>query len=342
MKQDFKGRAIQDIQDILKNRGYPLFYARQVFNWVYKKRVENFDLMTDLSKEGREYLKDFFFFSNLRVAQKEISADGTIKILFELRDGSAVETVLIPEGQRNTLCLSTQVGCKFKCEFCMSGQKGFERDLIVSEIINQYLNVEAYITPRVITNIVFMGIGEPLDNFVNTIGAIELLTNPAGISFSKRRISVSTCGLPFEIKKLADLNLGVKLSVSLHSSDNAIRDKLMPINKKYPLDALIKAVKYYIKLSRHSVSFEYILIKNMNVSKEDAVKLAKLLTGIGAKVNLIPFNSSCLKFSSPSEEEIKDFKNELKKRRLFFTSRKSRGQDINAACGQLRGMIDLG
>ncbi len=331
-----------ELKDKLVLKGFPAYAARQVFEWVYEKRVPGFDSMSSLSKKMREFLKENFSISSLSLIRGEKSSDRTEKFLFKLRDNLAIEAVLIPEDARNTLCVSTQVGCKFRCLFCASGEKGFKRNLTPSEIIGQYLAVSDLKVSCKITNIVFMGIGEPLDNFENTIKSINILTNSAGINFSKRRISISTCGLYPEIKKLAKLKLGIKLSVSLHSADNNIRNKLMPINKKYPIEELIPAIREFNKASKDPVTFEYVLIQGINTSREDAKKLAKLLNRVNGKANLIPYNRASSKFKAPLQEKVDIFSHELKRRGVFFTLRKSRGQDINAACGQLRAKYLLG
>ncbi|UCG34789.1 MAG: 23S rRNA (adenine(2503)-C(2))-methyltransferase RlmN [Candidatus Omnitrophota bacterium] len=336
MKQDLKNFTQEQLREIFKTGGFAHYRAKQIFAWIYKRRVEDFESMTDLSKDAREFLKKNFFVSQLELQNKETSRDGTEKFLFGLDDGSAIETVLIPEGTRHTLCISSQVGCKFKCTFCMSGQGGLKRNLEVSEIINQYLYVVDLISPKEITNIVFMGVGEPLDNFENVLKAIKILMNSSGVSFVKRRICISTCGLIPEIKKLIELNLGVKLSISLHSADEDIRSKIMPVNKKYPLGELLPTLKAFSKKERYPVTFEYVLIKDLNTSKGDAIKLAKLLSGVRSKLNLIIYNASFLKYRPPPKEQIDIFTAELKKRGVFFTLRKSKGQDISAACGQLR------
>jgi 23S rRNA (adenine2503-C2)-methyltransferase len=336
--KDIKKYTLEELREFLSKNNFPKFYADQIFNWVYKKRKENFDLMTDLSKKAREFLKENFYFSQLKMIKEEKSSDGVRKFLFELEDKCKIETVLIPEGKRLTLCLSTQVGCKFACKFCLSGKYGFKRDLKISEILNQYLFISDLIFPQKVTNLVFMGIGEPLDNFLNTIKAIKILTHPKGLYFGRRRICISTCGLIPQIKKLKDLNLGVKLSISLHSADEKTRSKIMPINKKYPLKELIKTVKEFSLKQRCPITFEYILIKGLNTGKKEAFKLAKLLKGINCKINLIPLNP-CSSFSFPTQKEINLFKEELKRYGLFFTLRKSRGKDINAGCGQLRAQF---
>jgi len=333
--EDIKNYTLEELNKFLK--GYPSFYAHQVFNWIYKKRIEDFDLMTDISKQARDFLRDNFYFPKLKLLKRLISKDRTEKFLFKLNDNSKIETVLIPEGKRNTLCISTQVGCKFRCRFCLSGLDGFKRNLSVAEIINQYLEVDDYIKPSHITNIVYMGVGEPLDNFINVIKSIKILKSPYGSYFGKKKICLSTCGIIPQIKKLLSLNLEVKLSLSLHCSDSNKRSKLMPINKKYPLKELIKVAKEFANRDRFPVTFEYILIKDFNCNREEAVHLAKLIKGINCKVNIIVYNESkYFSWQAPSICDIQVFKDTLKKNKVFFTFRKSRGDDILAGCGQLR------
>ena len=332
----------KELEDKLTSNGFPGYTARQVFEWVYEKRAQGFDSMSNLSKKMREFLKENFSIHKLSLIKKEKSSDKTEKFLFKLRDNLAIEVVLICEKARNTLCISTQAGCKFKCLFCASGEKGFKRNLTSSEIISQYLSVSALKASCKITNIVFMGIGEPLDNFENTIKSINILSDSKGINFAKRRISISTCGLIPAIKKLAKLKLGIKLSISLHSADDSIRNKLMPINKKYPLEELIPAIKEFSKASKDPVTFEYVLIHGINTSRDDAKKLVKLLNRVNGKANLIPYNGISSEFKAPSQEKVDIFSQELKKGGVFFTLRKSRGRDINAACGQLRAKYLLG
>jgi len=332
---------ICELQEALKSKGFPSFLAKQIFGWVYKKRVEDFELMTNISKETTKYLKANFSFSRPKLLKKETSSDGTEKFLFKLKDSSIIETVLIPERSRNALCVSTQVGCKFKCRFCLSGQGGFKRNLGVSEIINQYLAIRDLVAPAKITNIVFMGIGEPLDNLANTIKAVDILNEACGINFGKKKICISSCGLVPQIKELAKLDLGAKLSISLHSADDNIRSMLMPINKKYPLADLMAALGQFYRAKKEAITFEYVLLGGINTKKQDAKKLAKLLHGIKAKINLIPYNGVHPKFISPSLKEVDSFKKELKKRGVLATLRKSRGQDIKAACGQLRAAFNM-
>jgi 23S rRNA (adenine2503-C2)-methyltransferase len=332
---------IDELKDSLKSKGFSHFLAKQIFGWVYKRKVEDFDSMTDISKEARKYLKANFHFSHPNLIKREASSDGTEKFLFKLKDSSIIETVFIPEEKRNTLCVSTQVGCKFKCKFCLSGESGFKRNLNTGEIINQYLAVCDLIAPKRITNVVFMGIGEPLDNLDNTIKTISILTSKEGINLSKKKICISSCGLVPEIKKLAELDLDVKLSISLHSADDGVRSMLMPVNKKYPLKDLMAALKQFYEAKGQAITFEYVLLGGLNTKKEDALSLVKLLHGIKAKINLIPYNGECLEFKAPGAWEIDSFKNALKEKGILATLRKSRGQDIKAACGQLRATFNM-
>jgi len=325
--------TLDDLENSLISEGFPKYIAKQVFNWLYKKGVSDFLAINNISKDAREFLKRSFYFSGLDLIKKEKSSDGVLKFLFGLPDKNSIETVLIPDEKRNTLCVSTQVGCKFGCSFCASGENGFKRNLETSEIINQYL---AFTKPNVISNIVFMGIGEPLDNFTNTIRAIKILMEPLGINFGKGKVCLSTCGLVSGIDKLSELNLDIKLSVSLHASDDTTRDNLVPINKKYPLKALKSSLEGFARVSKYPVTIEYVLIEGINAKKNDALGLAKFLGGFNSKLNLIPYNGSAKDYKAPSINTLREFKKTLDKKGIFFTLRKSRGQDIKAACGQLR------
>jgi 23S rRNA (adenine2503-C2)-methyltransferase len=338
MKNDIKNYTLPELTDYFKKQNLPVYLAKQIFGWLYIKRKEDFSLMTNISKQTQHYLSKIFYFSKLKLLKKETSRDGTAKFLFGLDDSSSIESVLIPDRDRLTLCISSQVGCKYNCNFCLSAKSGFKRNLSASEIINQYLNIADAIFPKKITNIVFMGIGEPLDNFKNTVKAIKLFREPQGITFGKGRISLSTCGLCLQILELAKLKLGVKLSVSLHSADNQIRSKLMPVNKKYPLAELIKVLKEFSKAENCPVTFEYIILPNLNTTPNDAKKLIKLLKGMNCKINLIPYNTTSSDTEQLSLTQIADFCKALEAGGIFFTLRKSRGQDIAAACGQLRAI----
>jgi len=334
MKEDIKNYTLEELKSYFKSNGIAAYTAAQVFSWTYSKRIENFDLMTNISRKIRDLLLGNFYFSKLKIVKREISLDKTEKFLFELPDGSGIESVFIPEPSRLTLCLSSQVGCKYSCKFCTSGARGLKRNLTAGEIVNQYLTISDLITDK-ITNMVFMGIGEPLDNFMNVVKAIKMFSERKGINFSRRRISISTCGIIPQIEQLSKLKLGVKLSVSLHSADEETRSKIMPVNGKYPLAELMKALRSFSKNEKYPVTFEYALFGSLNTSRLDAQKLIQLLKGMNCKINLIPYNAAQGIFKEPSSSEIEDFCNELKKAGLFYTLRKSRGVDIHAACGQL-------
>lgn len=334
MKEDIKNYTLEELKSCFKSKNIASYTAMQIFSWIYSKRVENFNLMTDISKKVKDLLLENFYFSKLKIAKREISLDKTEKFLFELSDNAAIESVLIPETYRSTLCLSSQVGCKYSCKFCTSGSRGLKRNLTAGEIVNQYLTISD-LTARKITNMVFMGIGEPLDNFEMTVKAIKIFSEHRGLDFSRRRITVSTCGIIPQIEELSRLKLGVKLSVSLHSADSDMRSKIMPVNRKYPLALLMKTLKSFSKNEKYPVTFEYALLGSLNTSKPEAQKLIQLLKGIDCKINLIPYNAAQGIFKEPGSSEIEDFCNELKKAGLFYTLRKSRGADIHASCGQL-------
>lgn len=334
MKEDIKNFILEELKAYFKEKNIASYSAAQVFSWIYSKRVENFNLMTDVPRKVRDMLLENFYFSKLKIEKHEVSSDATEKFLFGLSDGSAIESVFIPEAARATLCLSSQVGCKYNCKFCASGSRGLKRNLTASEIINQYLAISGLINGK-ITNIVFMGIGEPLDNFANVVKAVKIFSEPKGIDFSAKRISVSTCGVTPQVEELLKVKLGVKLSVSLHSADPEIRSKIMPVNRKYPLVELVRALKRYAKYEKHPVTFEYALFGSLNTGELEAQKLVRLLKGMNCKINLIPYNATQGIFKEPTKGEIEEFCNELKKAGLFYTLRKPRGQDIRAACGQL-------
>jgi len=338
--EDIKELTQEQLRNILIKDGFPRFSASQVFSWIYKRGIEDPYLMTDLSKKVRDYLAGNFRFSRLELKERKISRDKAEKFLFRLEDASLIETVLIPERERNTLCISSQVGCRFRCKFCVSGLRGFERNLSCAEIINQFLEISGLISPQKITNIVLMGVGEPLDNFDNAIKAIRIFMDNKGIYLGKRKICISTAGLVPQIKKLIELHLGVRLSISLHSADESIRSKIMPVNKKYPLSELMKVLRQFMQKEKTPVTFEYILIKGVNSSKRDALKLAGLVKGMHCKINLIPYSPSAFfKWEPPLDEDSEGFKKVLKSRGVFSTLRKSRGLDIEAACGQLRAQF---
>ncbi|MDP8259963.1 MAG: 23S rRNA (adenine(2503)-C(2))-methyltransferase RlmN [Candidatus Gygaella obscura] len=333
---DIKQYSLNELKSVFKTMNLPSFAAVQVFDWVYKKRTEDFDKMSNLSKATRGLLKENFFCSYHKIVERIKSRDNTEKFLFKLDDSALIEIVVIPEKTRTTLCVSTQVGCKFNCKFCMSAIGGFNRNLTAAEIINQFLVVLDLIRPERITNIVFMGIGEPLDNYNNLTKAIDILQEPLGLGLSKRRLCVSTCGIIPNIERLAQGYPLIKLSVSLHSAFSDKRTQIMPVNKKYPLDRLIESLKSVARIQKFPVTFEYVLLDGFNDSKEDALELTRILDRLRSKVNLIVYNRSSLSFKASKEKAIKEFTLVLKNKGVVFTLRRSRGEDIDAACGQLR------
>ncbi len=312
------------------------YRAEQVFKWLYVDKVSSFDEMTNLSKELREKLKKEFKLNNFKILKKQESVDGTKKYLFDLLDGNAIETVLMEYHHGKSICVSTQVGCKMGCKFCASTGINFIRNLSSGEIIEQILAVEREENVT-ISNVVFMGIGEPLDNFDNVINAIHILNHPKGLKIGARHISISTSGIVPKIIELADMNLQCTLSISLHSTNDAKRSEMMPINKKYNIEELMKACKYYIEKTNKRISFEYALAKENNDNLEDAKELVKLLKNMLCHVNLIPINKiENGTYVKSTNENIIKFRDYLNSKGIVATIRRELGSDIDAACGQLR------
>jgi 23S rRNA (adenine2503-C2)-methyltransferase len=294
--------------------------------------------MSDLSLALRRKLEDNFFLNSLKLIEALKSKDGTEKFLFQLKDGNFIETVAIPTEKRLTLCLSTQVGCKFHCCFCASGMLGFKRNLTSAEIIEQVLYVKNNFSDKVITHLVFMGIGEPLDNYDSVIKAIRIINSKAAFHIGARRMTISTSGIIPAIKRLREEDLQIELSISLHAADNQTRSRIMPVNKKYPLAELIKTCSEYIKQTGRQITFEYILMKGINSSLQNAQDLSKIVKSLVlCKVNLIPLNpiKNCA-LEPPSKSEILLFRDYLLRQGVNVTLRQRRGADIEAACGQLR------
>ncbi len=343
-KTDITELSLKQLTEFLVNLGLPKYRGIQVFAWLYRPHITDFAQMTDLSKELRETLAARASFAWPRIAAIERSKDGTVKYGFKLDDDNYIEAVLIPEEDRNTLCVSSQVGCAMGCEFCLTGNTGFKRNLRPGEIVGQVVRVRDWLldTPGAtpgLNNLVFMGMGEPLANFDNLLVALSILIEQRGLDFSERRITVSTCGLVPQILELGR-RTKVNLAVSLHSVDDAVRSQLMPINKKYPVAALLEACRNFPMPKRKRIMFEYILIKDLNDSKKDAEILAQKLNGIPCKINLLPFNESeDLPFRRPSDAAIEVFQQVLWKAGYTVMVRSSRGADISAACGQLAGKM---
>jgi len=343
-KIDIKGLLKEEFTGEVASLGIERFRTGQILEWVYKRGVCDFEKMTNLSLGLRQRLKEKFYISDLNLIRQMDSGDGTKKFLFGLEDDNKVETVFIPSLKTNTVCVSSQVGCKFSCKFCASGKAGFTRNLRPAEMINQVLYIRGQFSNRdlrpyreVSPNVVFMGMGEPLDNYDNVLKAVRVLNAPYGLEIGQRKITISTCGLIPEIKRLAQEGLQIELSISLHSPNNMTRANLMSINKKYPLKDLMEVCKEYITKTNRQVTFEYVLIKGLNDSQKDAQDLARLLKGLLAKVNLILFNPvEGLDYVPPTRDAVKIFKDVLDKKGIVSTIRKPRGADIEAACGQLR------
>lgn len=332
-KINLKGLWIDDLEKLLEELGEKAYKANQLALWIYDKGSTDFSQMTDLSKSLREKLSSIAYMDTIKLLKAQTSElDFSKKFLFELKDGEKIEAVLMWEDGRTTICVSTQVGCPLACAFCATGKMGFKRNLTSGEIVDQILALKDH-RP---THVVLMGMGEPLLNYENTIKALKIVNSELGLSFAGKKITLSTVGIPNMIKKLADLTLRIRLAISLNAPSDQKRSQLMPINKKYPLNTLLEAVKYYAKKKKLRLTFEYVLIKDFNDSEEDALELSKLVRGIPCKINLIPYNSvPDLSFEKPSEEKITAFRNYLYPRCPAVTLRKSKGEDIQAACGQL-------
>lgn len=320
----------------MKNYGEKKYRAEQIFHWIYKENVTTFDEMTNISEALREKLKQNFDLHIFKIIKKQVSKDGTKKYLFDVLDNNAIESVLMEYKYGKTICVSTQIGCKMGCKFCASTGVKFARNLEAGEIVEQLLAIERDEKIH-ISNLVFMGIGEPLDNYDNVIKAVKILNNPKGINMGARHISISTSGLVPKIYKLADENLQCTLSISLHSASNEKRSNMMPVNNIYNIQELIKACKYYIEKTNRRISFEYALAKDNNDNLQDAEELVKLLKGMLCHVNLIPINKiEDGKFTKSTNENIIKFRDYLNEHRIVATIRRELGADIDAACGQLR------
>ncbi len=325
-----------ELKEYIEELGEKSFHASQIFKWLHKERVESFDEMTDISKSLREKLKEETYINKLNILEVQKSKDGTHKFLIGLKDNNAIETVFMKYNHGNTLCVSTQVGCKMGCKFCASTKEGFVRNLEATEIEGQIIEVEKYMNEKV-SNVVYMGIGEPLDNYDNVIRSIRLINSPKGLGIGARHISLSTSGLVEEIYKLADEKVQATLSISLHATTDEKRREIMPIAKKYSIEDIIKACKYYISKTGRRISFEYALIQNVNDNKEDALALSKLLRGMIAHVNLIPVNEIKEgEYKKSGEKNVEDFMNYMNNAGIVTTVRRELGKDIDAACGQLR------
>lgn len=335
-KKNIKDYTIEELEEYMKQKSLPKFRAGQVFEWVYKV-VQSFEQMTNLPKDMLSRLDEEFYIGKAEIEVKQASKeDGTRKYLLKLNDGNAVECVLMEYSYGKTICISTQVGCRMNCSFCASGIGGLTRQLTSGEMLEEVMAVSRDIGER-ISNIVLMGTGEPFDNYEEVIKFLRTVNNQKGLNIGMRHITISTSGLVPKIIAFADEQLQCTLAISLHASDNETRDKLMPVNKKYKLEELLDACRYYINKTNKRVTFEYALIKGVNDSEQSALKLAGLLKGMLCHVNLIPINEVKEKgFSKSTKSAIDKFQDILEKNKIETTVRRELGSDINAACGQLR------
>jgi len=330
--QNILDKTLQELEKELK----PSYRAKQVFTWLHKKLTFDFDAMSDLSKELRSQLKEKYYAKIPAVKQTAASRDGTQKYLLELEDGHKIESVLLmDQTERKTVCVSIQAGCPLACAFCATGGMGFKRNLRVSEILGQVYRIAEENAD--ISNLVFMGMGEPFLNYDNVMKAINILTSKEGPNFGQRKITVSTCGIPENIKRFADEKLQLRLAVSLNAADDQTRSKLMPINKKHPIGQVMDAVRYYIRNTGRRVTIEYVMLDGINDRKADLKNLITLLKGLTVNVNLIPMNPFGRQFKPSPLATVERFQKILLAEKINAVIRKSRGEDILAACGQLAG-----
>ena len=336
-KKDIKNIRPEELKKLFISEKFEAYRAQQVIDWVWKKRVHSFELMKNIPLSLKRFLEKRYFLRSGRVKKKITSSDKTVKFLIRFPENTCVETVFLTSSHHNTICISSQAGCAMGCSFCATGMGGFQRDLLSGEIIEQILVAEEE-TGEKVGNVVIMGMGEPFANYDNVIHAIRVINAPYALKIGARRITLSTVGIPDAIRRFAhEKDLQVRLSVSLHAPDNALRTKLVPVNKKYSIEDVLKACMYYSEKAKKYVSFEYLLIKGVNDLKVHADLLAKRLKNWKARVNIIPYNPVfLLAYQRPEKKDIKDFVNVLKGKGINATVRKERGADIDAACGQLK------
>ena len=335
--ENIKDYTLSALTEWFTQRGEKPFRARQVFQWLYQRRVADFQEMTDLSRGLREELAAHFSLGALERADVRESSDGSRKYALRLGDGRLIETVLMPNNTHHTVCVSTQVGCAMGCDFCMTARMGLVRNLSAGEIVQQIVEVAGDVAPgSFVRNVVFMGMGEPLHNYDNLIAALEILSDDHGFGFSHRRLTVSTVGLVPDIRRFAREKVRANLAVSLNAANDEVRTRLMPVNRRWPIAALLDACREIPVGNRHRITFEYVLIRGVNDDLADARRLVKLLHGLKCKVNLIPYNAGPgSDYQPPAPEHARAFQEALLRRGLLTTLRISKGQDIQAACGQL-------
>lgn len=330
---------LHELKEWLTNNGEKPFRAEQIFDWLYKKRISSFEDMNNLSKSLRDKLSENFQITTLKTVIKQSSSDGTIKFLFELHDGYSIETVLMRHDYGNSVCVTTQVGCRIGCTFCASTLGGLKRHLEAGEIVAQVVTVQQALdeTDERVSSVVIMGIGEPFDNYDNMMSFLKIINHDKGLTIGARHITVSTSGIVPKIYQFADENMQINFAISLHAPNTELRSRLMPINRAYKLDDLMKSVRYYIDKTGRRISFEYGLFGGVNDSVEHAEELASLLKGLKCHVNLIPVNYVPERdYVRTPKDKIFAFEKTLKNRGINVTIRREQGHDIDAACGQLR------
>lgn len=335
----------EELENYFESIGDKKFRAVQILEWLYRKKVTSFDEMTNLSKLAIQTLKDNFIIEGLNLKTKFVSSDGTIKFLFELNDGNLIETVLMRHNYGNSVCVTSQVGCNMGCSFCASGELGKVRNLTLAEMALQVLYVDNYLNVenQRVSNIVVMGIGEPFDNYETLLKFLTIVNYPKGLEIGARHITVSTCGIVPKIYEFAEFPLQINLAVSLHAPTNELRSKMMKINKVYKIEELIAALKYYLDKTNRRITFEYILIKGVNDRDQDALDLIKLVKNVNCYVNLIPYNEVITNpYKASSHERCEEFFEILRKHGVNATLRMEHGNDVAAACGQLRAQAIKG
>jgi len=335
--QNFFGTSEAALKKLFADWGVATYRVNQVFTWVYHYHFRDFNEMTNLSKSLRSQLAEHFHFSLPKIQNRTFSKDGSIKYLLEMNDGAVVESVWMPSDSRKTLCLSTQVGCRLNCSFCLTASLGLKRNLTAGEIIGQHIAINDELKEEDrITNVVFMGMGEPLDNYGPVVDALRIMVSPQAMKVSTRKVTVSTSGLVEKMKSFQEEDLPINLAISLNASDNATRDRLMPVNKKYPIEVLMDCLKKYPLKPQRRHTIEYVLLAGINDSDEDAQRLAKWLKGVPCKINLIPFNAfDSSEYRPPSEQRVLKFQNYLIEQNFSAFIRQNRATDILGACGQL-------
>jgi len=338
-KVNLMGMNLGEMEELVSSLGERPFRGRQLMKWIYEKGGESFAQMTDLSKELRERLDEVAYLDRMRLVKRADSRlDQATKLLFELEDGKKVETVLIWESGRRTICLSTQVGCPLGCRFCATGKIGLRRNLKAGEIVDQVVEVER-LSGEKPTNLVLMGMGDPLLNYEEMLKSLNIFNSSYGLGMGARKMILSTAGLVPQIERLAKEKIKIGLAISLNATTDRLRDWLMPINRKYPLREVLRATKRFTQIRKRRITFEYLLIAGVNDSFDDATRLAKLVKGIPCKINLIPYNPIAnIKFKRPDPQRVELFKRWLYPLTPTVTLRESKGRDIGAACGQLRAL----